>query len=189
MAEIAVGLAGFSGIVAAFSQTGMFQTADRVRFLLLVGGTFFVMILAFVPFLLSLAGMQEPAVWRWASGIWFVGMTACSPLVVAGRNIIVKQGQVAPGWSVAIVGAAGVLSAIVQLFNVFGWPYHPGPVPFLIALLAGLLGSAVIFVYLVLIRTSEQPRERAPEGVRIDQAPILGSIASATAVASADDRS
>jgi hypothetical protein len=51
IAQIAVGLAGFSGVVAAFSRSREFRVEDRVRFLMLVGGTFVVILLSFVPFL------------------------------------------------------------------------------------------------------------------------------------------
>ncbi|MDP2530352.1 MAG: hypothetical protein Q8W51_11530 [Candidatus Palauibacterales bacterium] len=152
MAQIAIGLAGFSGVVAAFSRTRDFPAPDRVRFLMLVGGTFFVILLAFVPFLLELGGMEEPGLWRWSSGIWLAGLLACAPLIVAGRRVILREGRPAPAWSLLIVLMIGAGAALAQGGNVVGWPYSPGVVPYLLGLLAGLIGSGSIFVYLVLIR-------------------------------------
>lgn len=152
LAEIAVGLAGFSGVVAAFSRTRDFPPEDRVRFLMLVGSTFFVILLALVPFLFDLGGMTESGIWRWSSGIWLLGFAGCIPLLAAGRRIIIRRGRPAPGWSLLLVFALSLAAAMAQVGNVLGWPYTPGPVPFLLGLLAGLLGSGSIFVYLVLIR-------------------------------------
>ena len=152
MADVAVGLAGFSGVVTAFSRTRDFPPEDRVRFLMLVGGTFFVILLAFVPFLLELGGMSERDTWRWSSGVWLLGVVGCTPLVLAGRRVIVRGGQPAPGWSLLLITAVSLAAALAQLGNVLGWPYAPGPVPFLLGLVVGLVGSGAIFVYLVLIR-------------------------------------
>lgn len=152
MAQIAVGLAGFSGVVAAFSQTREFPAADRVRFLYLVGGTFFVIVLAFVPFLLALSGVEEPGLWRWASGVWLAAVLVCVPLVLRGRTVILKQGRRAPGWSVLVIFVLALGATTAQAGNVLAWPFLPGPVPFLVGLLVGLIGSGSIFVYLVLIR-------------------------------------
>lgn len=164
LAEIAVGLAGFSGVVAAFSRTRDFPPEDRVRFLMLVGGTFFVILLALVPFLFELGGMTESETWRWSSGVWLFGLVGFTPLVVAGRRIIVRRGQPAPGWSLLLVAAVSLAAALAQLGNVLGWPYAPGPVPFLLGLMAGLLGSGSIFVYLVLIRPGpDDGREQLSE--------------------------
>lgn len=152
MAQVAVGLAGFSGVVTAFSRTRDFPAEDRVRFLMLVGGSFFVILLALVPFILELGGMPERETWRWSSGVWLLGLAGCTPLLVAGRRIILRRGRPAPGWSILLVVVVSLSASLAQLGNVFGWPWAPGPVPFLLGLVAGLVGSGSIFVYLVLIR-------------------------------------
>jgi hypothetical protein len=156
MAQIAIGLAGFSGVVAAFSQTREFPAADRVRFLMLVGSTFLVVLLAIVPFLLELGGIREPGLWRWASGIWLASVLSGSPLVLAGRRIILREGRAAPAWSVGLILMIALAAGLAQMGNLFSWPYAPGPVPFLLGLLAGLVGSGSIFVYLVLIRPDRE---------------------------------
>ncbi len=153
-AEIAIGLAGFSGVVAAFSRTREFPPEDRVRFLMLVGGAFFVVLLAFVPILLDLAGLSPSAVWRISSLFWLIGVGLGLPLLAHGRRIILAHGRPAPLWSLALILLITSLAAAAQLGNVFEWPYSAGAVPYLVGLLAGLLGSGTIFVYLVLIRPS-----------------------------------
>jgi hypothetical protein len=154
-AEIGIGLAGFSGVVAAFTRL---RTEDRVRFLMLVGGSFFVVVLAFVPFLLDLAGLTERGVWRWSSAIWAILFAGCIPLLRAGRRVIVAHGTPAPGWSIVLIVGVVAAVSLVQLGNVAGWPYAPGPVPFILALMSGLVASGAIFVYIVLIRPEESLR-------------------------------
>ena len=148
-AEIAIGLAGFSGIVAAFSRM---RPEDRVRFLMLVGGSFFVIVVAFVPFLLELGGLAEPSVWRGSSGIWLLGFATALPMIRAGRKLIIAHGRPAPGWSIALLVLVMVTVALAQLGNTLAWPFQPGPVPFILALMMGLVASGAIFVYMVLIR-------------------------------------
>ncbi len=63
-----------------------------------------------------------------------------------------RQGRPAPGWSILLILVAAMAAALAQVGNILGWPYAPGPVPFLLGLMVGLVGSGSIFVYLVLIR-------------------------------------
>jgi hypothetical protein len=45
-------------------------------------------------------------------------------------------------------------ATVLQIGNVVGWPFAPGPVPFILGCMSGILGSGVIFVYLVLMTPS-----------------------------------
>lgn len=152
LAEIAIGLAGFSGVVAAFSRTRSFSPEDRVRFLMLIGGTFSVVVLAFVPFLMRYAGMEGSEVWRWSSAVFAVVFAVAFPLIRAGRKTILKYGTAAPGWSVALVALLGLVAFLLQIGNVLSWPFAPGPFAYVVGLVVFLIGSGAIFVYLVLIR-------------------------------------
>jgi hypothetical protein len=49
-----------------------------------------------------------------------------------------------------------LVACLAQLGNVINWPFSAGPLPFLLALIAGLIGSGAIFVYLVLIRPDRE---------------------------------
>jgi len=46
---------------------------------------FFVVVLAFVPFLLELTGFTERAVWRGSSAIWVLAFAPCMPLIQPSR--------------------------------------------------------------------------------------------------------
>jgi hypothetical protein len=71
-----------------------------------------------------------------------------------GRIVILRSGTAAPGWSVLLVVSFALAANVMQVANVVGWPFAPGPVPFILGCMAGLLGSGVIFVYLVLMTPS-----------------------------------
>jgi hypothetical protein len=161
LAQIAVALAGFSGVVAAFSRSREFRVEDRVRFLMLVGGAFTNILLSLVPFLLDMIGFTEANVWRWSSGAWILIFGGSVPLLAWGRATILRTGTAAPGWSVILVLVVAAAATAAQAGNMMSWPYDPGPVPYIMGLLAGLLGSAVIFVYLVLITPAADDRDES----------------------------
>jgi len=164
LAEIAIGLAGFSGVVVAFSQTRRFPPEDRVRFLMLIGGTFSVVVLAFVPFLMLYAGRVGPEIWRWSSAVFLLVWLVAAPLTRKGRSIILKYGTPAPGWSVASIFLLGISAVLAQIGNLFAWPYSPGPFAYIFGLIVALIGAASIFVYLVLIRPgAEEVAEQTPD--------------------------
>jgi hypothetical protein len=78
VAELAVGIAGFSAIVAAFSRQGEYHEADVARFRLLFTAAAAAVGLAFVPGLLSDSDFSGQSLWRIASAImiavWFAQM-------------------------------------------------------------------------------------------------------------------
>lgn len=53
IAELSIGIAGFSGVVAAFLQNGGLHPFDRSRFINLFSLSFSTLIPAFVPLLLE----------------------------------------------------------------------------------------------------------------------------------------
>ncbi len=78
VAELAVGIAGFSAIVAAFFRGRRLSNVDIERFrgLLVVAGS--AVALAFIPSLLESSGFSGSTLWRVASGLmiaaWFTAM-------------------------------------------------------------------------------------------------------------------
>ncbi|MFV1979011.1 MAG: hypothetical protein ACC649_06630, partial [Myxococcota bacterium] len=78
VAELAVGIAGFSAVVAAFSRRDTYDYRDVVRFLILFTTAGVAIALAFVPSILSDLGLSGPRLWRTASLImiaaWFAQM-------------------------------------------------------------------------------------------------------------------
>ena len=78
IAELAIGIAGFSGIIAAFLQGGGLHPFDRFRFVNLFITVFAALVLAFLPLLLDGFISPEEKLWRISSGAmigvwWFKG--------------------------------------------------------------------------------------------------------------------
>jgi hypothetical protein len=71
ISELAIALAGFSGVVAAFGHSNGIGRSQRFYFIALVIVALSTVILAFVPFLLHSGGVM---VWLILSGMTFVYM-------------------------------------------------------------------------------------------------------------------
>ena len=75
LAELAIGVLGFSGIVAAIGQrgSGEWVPMDRSRFFVMVFSGALVIILALLPFPLHYAGLEVASLWSWSSGVgaWY----------------------------------------------------------------------------------------------------------------------
>jgi hypothetical protein len=71
IAELAVGVLGFSGIVAALGQyaSGAWTALDRRRFFSMVLLGALVILLALQPFPLHHAGLGAGTLWGWCSGV------------------------------------------------------------------------------------------------------------------------
>ena len=69
IAELAIGLAGFSGVVVAFTYRGELRATDRYRFIGLFTQALTVALLSFVPFGFHHADQVGAAIWRASSGL------------------------------------------------------------------------------------------------------------------------
>jgi hypothetical protein len=153
VAEVALGLAGFTGIVMALSRSSDFWhdwDAYRAFLLLLSGlGAF---ILSLVPFSLHFFGISEPSIWRICSAVMIVysGLV----LVVGWRAALVLPREDIPYWGAvawfANLGAGA--NILTQLTNL--WSGVPSL--FFAGLLWMLLYASVSFGLILYVR----PRNR-----------------------------
>ena len=67
VAEIAIGFAGFTGVVAVFGKQS-WGALNRYRFTALWATSLSTMLFALLPFLLFYGGLPEADVWRYCSG-------------------------------------------------------------------------------------------------------------------------
>ncbi len=152
IAEIAVGLAGFSGVIAAFTQRGDLPLADRVRFLALFATAFAALVLAFVPIALAYSGFEDQELWQISSATMLLaGLVSLVPYPFLVRRIRkeFKTPSMLPG--VFLLVPAGV-HLVVQLANAGGWIWQPNFVPYLIGMLLYLYAAGLFFVVIVLFR-------------------------------------
>ncbi len=155
IAELAVALAGFSGVVVAFAHQGKLTTLDRWRFAGLLLLSMGAAVIAFVPSLLHFLGLTGPALWRGSSVAYLVVavlfLTLFTPRL---RRISQGLADVTPRPFLVVNIGLTVLTYASQLSNAVGWPYSPGPALLVFGLLMWLVTASMFFGLLVLGRQS-----------------------------------
>src|ERR1044071_1167450 len=148
-AQIAVALAGFSGVVTAFRSQSVheWEPVDKLRLRLLLINS--VLPLAFCLFALALLAIKPVPlqIWRWCSGVLLAGII---PFLDNARRQFsslasaeLRSGQANRGVFVFFAGL-GSLSLLLQLYNVAVldafWAFFVGiAVPLLAALFQFML--------------------------------------------------
>ena len=149
IAEISIGLAGFSGLVAAFVQhEGQSWREDqKARIVLLIVLSFGMMVCSLAPY--ALAGVSaSPAL------VWGVPMLAFSSLcigllafwVVVSRRCGFKL--FFPLVSIPIIAGAAALQVLAFLSGL-GWIYPYSPTVFVLGFLSILVFGANVFLALL----------------------------------------
>ena len=75
IAELAITLTGFSGVVAAFGQNRGLRKDERFFFIALVIVAISTVFLAFVPFIYNYAGVTGEAIWTYSSATMLAVIT------------------------------------------------------------------------------------------------------------------
>ena len=152
IAEIAVGLAGFSGVVAGFIQRGGLSAADRLRFIALFITAFAALVLAFIPIALAYAGFQDENLWRLSSVIMMLTGIAGIVSIPFGTHRIRKEIATTSLLPTILLLVPALINVVVQLMNAGAWIWQPNFVPYLIGMLLCLFETGLIFVFIVLFR-------------------------------------
>jgi len=149
LAETAVGVAGFAGVSAAVMLNRTIQRIDQFRFVCLFASSLSVVLLAFVPLLLEMSGIEDRRLWVWSSA-FFLGVTCVAlPLAAFTSRLAIQQESLAPRWALAILWIFTVAAPATQIINLLS---STGPVLYIAGLLSWLGASAVLFVIIVLAR-------------------------------------
>ncbi len=155
IAELAIGLAGFSGVVIAFSYRGKLRPTDRYRFVGLFTQALTVAFLSFVPFGFYHAGQVGPAIWRASSGVAVLFWLFNTWLIAARLRPDFSAEEALPKYAEGTLWAFGVLGLLLHLANLAGWPVAPGALFYLAGLVLQLAIAAFFFASLVLYREPE----------------------------------
>ena len=152
LAELAVGVLGFSGIVAAIGPraSGEWSPIDRRRFFTMVFIGALVIVLTLLPFPLHYAGLEATSLWGWSSGIGallifliLIGLLRASP------NASVMAMYRDPESSNVVLGL-GILAAFGSPFllclNAMGILFDRIFAPYLVAVLMNFGLTLVAFV-------------------------------------------
>ena len=152
VAELAIGIAGFSAVVAAFAHRGGLQARDIDRFRILVTSAGAAIILAFVPSLLSGLGLSDVALWRTSSGLMVIaglgGMIPFLMRVLSERRNLDQESRISSGVAVAIA-APSVANAFIQAGNALAVFWVPSRAPFLFGVLVWLWSAGAMFIDIV----------------------------------------
>lgn len=157
IAELAVGLAGFSGIVIAFSQRGGLREADKFYFIALLASAGTAALLAFVPFLLYHTGFDGATLWAYSSIIMLLVWVA---MIISLVGTAIRMGDF---WgnhplgfgATAVVGGLPIVNFPLQVGNIMSIPLPSGPAIYLAGLIMWLVCSLMMFVHLVLVGSQE----------------------------------
>jgi hypothetical protein len=158
---VAVGLAGFAGIAAAFLLDRDYQRDDQLRFVALLFGTLSVVFLSFVPLLLVRAGMSEVSAWMWSSIVALLFSAGGLPIGLTIYREAHTFDKNPPRWVFLPLWAFFCSGPLAHGSNVAGLLRGPGPVLFLTGLLAWLAAGAILFAVIVLLRPQTPNRAAA----------------------------
>lgn len=152
IAEVAVAILGFTGVVAFLGQRahGAWRTVDLFRLNQLLAAGIAALLFAFLPILLFKLGASEPASWRISSGlmsVYFGGALFVSRSAL--RNLPEVEGTEILPW---ILGVILVLNAAVLMLQVLcaaGVAYAGSSAPTLVGLVYLLAFASFQFVRLL----------------------------------------
>ena len=152
IAEIAIALAGFTGVVAFLGERarGKWRSVDLFRFSNLLGTSIAALLLSFAPILLFKLGAPEAAAWRSSSGLIAVYLVIGLLRSIRGLRSLPKRERLeipAPALSVVFVIMAAVGALLVSNAAGFAYPGESGPV--LVGLVSLLGFSSFQFVRLL----------------------------------------
>jgi hypothetical protein len=153
IASIALAIAGFSGVVAAFGgrAEGKWQPAERFRITNML-------VLSMGACLLSLVPLAEESLRIPDRLLWVIASVAllvfCSFYYVRTVMLLRRPKLRRPGvlveWVRVVYFACLSLAIILQVLNVGGEWIERGPGPFIAGLLLMLIPAGLMFVFLVL---------------------------------------
>jgi hypothetical protein len=153
-AEVAVALAGFTGVVAAFSRRGDagWTPFAYFRFRVTLEAALAALLLALTPLTLHALGLPPLVLWSMSSGLFLGVVVVQMPLDAhpAREPSLLGDPDLSPAFgvmaSVLLLTAAGI-----QLVNVLGVGVERGAGPFVAGLLALIAVCVMMFTRLLVV--------------------------------------
>jgi hypothetical protein len=167
IAEISIGIAGFSGVVAAFLHRDVLHPVDRARFVMLFGLAFTTLGLAYVPIVVSRLFEEAVQVWTYSSAVmvavWCATVTLTYLFLMPE---LLGDDAKRLTYRTALMVVPSVLNLAAQCLNVGGWFWDPGFLAYLFGLFVYLYASGMTFVFVILFRPSESGVQQGIESER-----------------------
>ena len=159
LAELALGVLGFSGIVAVLGHrsAGEWAPIDRVRFFTMISLAGLVLLLAVLPFPFHSAGFASQPIWGWCSGVGAI-LLLCNGVATHIVYPPPKGAFTDPGTSrLATVYIASAIFGALILFamNATGIGLEHSATPYLVAVL--LLFGVPVLLFIRLLYTAIGP--------------------------------
>lgn len=152
IASVATAIAGFSGIVAAFSgRDGKWQPAERFRITNMLVLSLGACLLSLVPLTEELLRVPDRALWMVASLalLAFCAFYAIRTMVLLRRPTLRRPGVLVE-WVRVVYFACLSLAIVLQALNVAGALGERGAGAFIAGLVLMLIPAGLMFVFLVL---------------------------------------
>jgi hypothetical protein len=159
LAQIALGLAGFTGVVIAFgNRPSEWTDADRTRFFLLLTSSIGAIFNTLLPLSINALGLEAPLLWQVSSlitALCFIAISLFYYLRLHGLRKRKEDNDVSYPLT-AFLSAGSLTTIVVQLLNARGAFRAPFGI-FLTGLLWGLFVPAVQFGRMVYVHFVRKP--------------------------------
>ena len=145
LAEIAIGLAGFSAIVVLFKRgdAGTWRAAHSDRFTGMVVHAMAAALFGVLPLVVEVFAPQPSVLWVWCSGLLAVQ-------VASHTGMVVWLASTGPSARAMVVLGGGAV-VLLQGANVFGIGLETGGGPYVVGVIWHLLHAGGLFIALVWI--------------------------------------
>jgi hypothetical protein len=163
LAELAVAVLGFSGVVAVLGRrsAGEWTRLDRMRFFAMVRLTVIVLVLAVLPLPFHFAGLSGEATWGWCSGIAAVGvilnLAVASLDGALSKAVLTAQETSRLGFAYTLTASFFALALFAA--NATGIGLARSFTPYLVATL--LLFGAPVVLFIRLLHSAIGPERAA----------------------------
>jgi hypothetical protein len=149
LAEIAIGMAGFSAIVVLFKRrdSGKWQPSDADRFNGMLIHAMAAALFCVLPAVVHAVPVREATVWTVSSAV--LG------LQIAAHATLIARLPSTGGSTRAVVVGGGLVAVAFQIGNAADWGLERGFAPYLVGVLWHLLHAGTLFVMLIWVRRED----------------------------------
>jgi hypothetical protein len=154
-AEVAITLAGFTGIVAVLGQRGRgdWRPEEQLRLVMLLASSFAALLFAMLPIALGSLGLTEAGSWTISSTLLAVSIAAAHPAVVYFLRFLPAEAVEAefPRRLGLFVLVVSLMVALLLALNAVGYGFEQQFGPYFVGLMWLLALSAVQFIRLLAV--------------------------------------
>jgi hypothetical protein len=149
-AELALALAGFGSVVAAFvGNKRKWEPMEVVRLRALIMLSLTSALIALIPFPLAYGGFEAPALWVLSSALAaLLGVAVLAGMLVFARHPMTQQGSLP--WSTLSISLA-VMSVVINILNALGMGFQKSFAGYFTGLLILLILAGLYFSRLIVL--------------------------------------